>query len=109
QPFSIEPIPAADAIDEFLTYSAPSEADPDPDQQPLNGALGLRSTDIDASWTITDGAQPGTMRVTRGVADDVPAVEGTASNLLLWLYERTDDVNAKDVDPTLLQTFRGKS
>jgi uncharacterized protein (TIGR03083 family) len=104
---SIESIPAADAIDEFLTFSAPSEADPDPDQKPLQGALGLRCTDIDAAWTITDGAQPGTMHITPDSAGEIPAVTGTASNLLLWLYERTDEVDTKGVDATMLQRFRG--
>src|SRR4051812_41860982 len=42
---TIDPNPAADAIDEFLTFSAPSEADPDPDQPRLEGEFGLRCTD----------------------------------------------------------------
>jgi uncharacterized protein (TIGR03083 family) len=104
---TIDAIPAADAVDEFLTFSAPSEADPDPDQPRLEGEFGLRCTDVDAVWTIADGAQPGTMLIRRGASGDVPTVTGTASDLLLWLYERTDNVDTSDVDATLLQRFRG--
>jgi uncharacterized protein (TIGR03083 family) len=104
---AIEPVPAADAIDELLTFSVPTEADPDPDQPRLEAEFGLRCTDIDAAWTIADGAQPGTMLITRGDAGDLPAVTGTASDLLLWLYQRADGVRTETVDPDLLRRFFG--
>jgi uncharacterized protein (TIGR03083 family) len=106
---TIDPTPAADAIEEFLTFSAPSEADPDPDQPALEGELGLRCTDVDAAWTISDGPQAGTMRITPGASVDVPTVTGTASTMLLWLYERTDGVDTKGVDAALLKRFRGET
>ncbi len=46
---------AADAVDEFLTFSVSSDADPAEARPALNGRFALRCTDADAAWTISDG------------------------------------------------------
>jgi uncharacterized protein (TIGR03083 family) len=86
----IEADVAADSIDEFLHFSVASDDDPDdPPEGVLDGPLGFRATDTGDTWTLTDGGRKGTTRVERGtLADDVPVVEGTASDILLWLYAR---------------------
>ena len=82
---------ATDAIDEFLTFSVSSDVDPaDPPRPALDGKLALVSSDVDAAWTIEDGGRPGTVRMTRGALAATPAVTGTASDLLLWLYRRVE-------------------
>jgi uncharacterized protein (TIGR03083 family) len=84
-------VPACvDSIEEFLTFSVSSVADPaDPPMPGLDGAFVLRSTDADASWTVTDD-QPGTIRFERGAQPNSPMLTGTASDLLLWLYRRVE-------------------
>ena len=54
---------------------------------------------------MRDGQAPGTVDYHRGAAPDVPAVTGTASDLLLWLYGRvTPDTGGVPAD--LLDRFR---
>ena len=104
----VEPPVAADSVDEFLHFSVASEDDPDdPPEGVLDGPLALRTTDTGDTWTLVDGSRRGTARVDRGaVAEDAPIVEGTASDLLLWLYGRRDlDTSAVPVD--LMARFRG--
>lgn len=85
----IEPLVAADAVDEFLTFSVSSDVDPaDPPRAALDGAFVLRCDDTDAAWTLTDGATPGTVATTRGATPELPALVANASDLLLWLYGR---------------------
>ncbi len=97
---------AVDAIDEFLTVSVSSDADPaDPPRPPLDGALRLRAAGTEASWTVTDGRTPGTIAVQRD-ATEAPTIEASASDLLLWLYGRTEvDTSAAPAD--LVARFRG--
>ena len=103
--FRVEPAVAADSIDEFLHFSVASDDDPDdPVKPPLDGTLGFRATDTGDAWTLTDG-KPGTARVASGLADGVPAVEGTAEDLLLWLYERLA-LDTSAVPDALLARFR---
>ena len=104
-PFRVEPAVAADSIEEFLHFSVASDDDPDdPVTPPLDGTLGFRTTDTGDAWTLTDG-KPGTARVSNGLADGVPAVEGTAEDLLLWLYQRVD-LDTPAVPDDLLARFR---
>jgi uncharacterized protein (TIGR03083 family) len=85
----IEPAVAVDSIDEFLNFSVSSDADPaDPARPPLDGTFALRCTDVSRGWTVGGGQTPGTVRVEAGAVPGVPAVEGTAADLLLWLYRR---------------------
>jgi uncharacterized protein (TIGR03083 family) len=102
----IDPAIAADSVDEFLTFSVSSEADPaDPPRPPLDGALVLKCTDWPDAWTLVDGPKPGTVRVARGAAPGQPALQGTASDLLLWLYRRVD-LDPGDVPVDLLSRLR---
>jgi uncharacterized protein (TIGR03083 family) len=80
---------AVDSIEEFLTFSVSSEADPaEPPRPPLTGTFVLRCTDARASWIVGDGRVPGTVRYARGTQPGLPAISGSASDLLLWLYGR---------------------
>jgi len=104
----IDPAVAADSIDEFLHFSVASEDDPDdPPEGVLDGPLAFRTTDTDDTWTLVDGSRRGTARVERDtVADGAPLVEGTASDLLLWLYARKD-LDTASVPAELVTRFRG--
>jgi len=98
---------AADAADEFLHVSVSSDDDPaEPVAPALEGTVVLRCTDTSDEWLVSDGAAPGTVGVERRTpTNQHPAIEATASDLLLWLYQRVrlDDGN---VDPALLTRFR---
>lgn len=86
---AIEPPVAADSVDEFLTFSVSTEADPgDPPAPPLDGTFVIRASDTHDAWTLRDGPLPGTLSVERVGDDDAPVVAATASDLLLWLYGR---------------------
>lgn len=108
-PWSMEPAAAADAVEEFLTFSTCNahwlphvgawegfELPP-----PLLGTLVLQATDTGDAWTLTDAA-PGAVGHVPG-AVDAPTVRGTAAELLLWLYER---VELPGVPQDLLARFR---
>ena len=65
---------------------------------------------------MADGAVAGTATVSRTLratldAEGVPTVTGAGGQLLLWLYDRHGDPGGEadvgDVDPVLLQRFRG--
>lgn len=97
---------AVDSIDEFLTFSVSSDADPaDPPRPALDGSFGLRCTDSDAAWTVVDGEAPGTVAVARGVAEGLASITASASDLLLWLYGRAEPATS-EVDGALLERFR---
>src|SRR3954451_5142038 len=101
----IEPGVAADSVDEFLTFSLPTEEDlEEAPSQPLGGTFVLRAVDTGDAWTVSDGDTPGTMRVSRGTTD-APVLEGTASDLILWLYSRKD-LEGGTVPADLLTRFR---
>lgn len=91
---------AADSIEEFLTFSVSSDADPaEPARPALAGHLALRATDTERSWTVTDGATPGTVTWRRGADPGAPAVTGTAAELMLWLYNRIELAGGEDIAP----------
>ncbi|MGH3445010.1 MAG: maleylpyruvate isomerase family mycothiol-dependent enzyme [Nocardioidaceae bacterium] len=110
--WSIDPAVAVDSLDEFLHFSVASDDDPDdPVKPPLEGTLALHVTDAGpdpatpASWTLTDGARPGTVRVTAGASRNVPTLAAPAGDLLLWLYDRVPlDTSAVPAD--LLARFQ---
>ncbi len=88
-PWEIPADAAADAVDEFLTFSVSSRSDPaEPPRADLDGVLALRCADVDASWTVEDDLDPGTVRHSPGVRDDAVVIEAPAQELLLWLYRR---------------------
>ncbi len=80
---------AADAVDEFLTVSLSTEADPaEPPRPALDGALALVATDTGRAWTVRD-ARPGTVRVEAGATTEA-TLAAPAFDLLLWLYGRVE-------------------
>lgn len=87
---------AADAIEEFITVSVSTVDDPwEPARPALAGELVLRCTDADAAWTISDAAVPGTLQFRAGqfragADEQAPVISATASDLLLWLYDRVE-------------------
>ncbi len=97
---------AADAVEEFLTFSLSTAADPaEPARPPLRGQLVLASAGAGPAWTIGDDAVPGTLRVSPGAAADVPTLTATASDLLLWLYGRVE-LDDRHIPPDLVTRFR---
>jgi uncharacterized protein (TIGR03083 family) len=101
----IEPTVAADSIDEFLTFSLPTEDDlEETPSQPLGGTFVIHAVDTGDAWTVSDGDSPGAMRASRGTTD-APALEATASDLILWLYSRKD-LDSGTVPADLLTRFR---
>ncbi len=88
---SIGPREAADAVDEFLTFSVSTEADPaDPPRPALGGRLVLSCSDREAAWTVQDGGAPGTLVHHPGAEPGAPVLRAKASDLLLWLYRRVE-------------------
>jgi uncharacterized protein (TIGR03083 family) len=111
---SFEAPMAIDSIEEFLTFSTSTVHDhPDVARPDLGGALVLAASDGQASWTIRDGTEPGTVEFERGRTDPaLPTVSASASDLLLWLYRRVElPVTATDADAAeaLLSRFRNLS
>lgn len=80
QPDPIDAEAAADGIDEFLTVSLPFGVTP---SKPLSGSVHLHCTDVAGEWFIEPEG-----KVDRAHAKGDVAVRGTASDLLLALYER---------------------
>ena len=105
---------ALDAIEEFLTVSITTGAAPEDWRS--GGAMGaplvLQVTDADASWVVLDEAIPGVLAAQPGPygtpeSDQIVTVRGTASDLLLWLYERVE-LEATGEDATdVIRRFRG--
>jgi len=80
---------AADAIEEFLTFSVSNASDPaEPSRPSLNGSLSLLCTDLDVGWTVRDASVPGTVEFGVGTESGVPTLSASSSDLLLWLYSR---------------------
>lgn len=96
---------AVDSVDEFLSTSLADESDAaEEDLVPLDGAFALRAGDTGDAWTISDGPVPGSLSMTRDAAAGVPTLHAPASDLLLWLYGRTQ-VDG-EVPADLLGRFR---
>jgi uncharacterized protein (TIGR03083 family) len=90
----IDRLAALDAVEEFLTVSVASTAWPAEGAAPLGVPLVLHATDAgaDGTWVVTD-AGPGIVTAAAGgPAGETGAVTvtGSASDLLLWLYERVE-------------------
>lgn len=105
---AIDPQAAADAVDEFLTVSLAEEEDTKHhDLTPLDGTFVLRAADTGDDWTVTDGPVPGSAAMTPGAHPGAPVLEAGASDLLLWLYRRTELTDGVPAD--LLARFLGLS
>ena len=106
QPLDLEPVLAADCIDEFLTTSLAEDDDArSGDFPPFEATISLRATDTGDGWTLTDGTVPGALVMSRGATDGVPTLSAPAGDLLLWIYQRKADVPG-DVPPDLKAKFR---
>lgn len=89
--WSMEPAVAADAVEEFLSFSVSSPSDPaDPPREPLGGRLALVATDAPAAWTVVDAGVPGTVVAAAGLRDPDGTLTAPAADLLLWLYRRVE-------------------
>lgn len=106
QDLAVEPDVAADAIEEFLTFSMASEQDPgEAGTDRLGQDLVLSSTDGQGAWSIKDAEPEAALTWVRGAEEGAATVSGTASDLLLWLYDRTELPVEAD-DDKLVQRFR---
>ncbi|SDT33551.1 TIGR03083 family protein [Microlunatus soli] len=98
---------AVDCVEEFLTTSLADADDVAALRETkglaLDGELVLHATDVDRSWTVFD--QPGSGLLWRP-GGDAPAVSGTAADLLLWIYGRTE---LPEQQPELIERFRRMS
>ena len=100
----IEAAIASDAVEEFLTFSVSSDADPaEPPRPALDGTFALRAEG--GVWTVTDGDAPGTVAWTPDFRDDIPTVAASAADLLLWLYGRVG-LDTSGVPDDLVARFR---
>ncbi len=106
---TIEPAVAADAVEEFLTFSLAEESDAQEEDLPaFDGRLGLRATDTGDAWLVRDGAVPGSLQMSTGVPDGTAALAAPAADLLLWIYRRRD-LPLGDVAAELVARFRALS
>jgi uncharacterized protein (TIGR03083 family) len=104
-PLAIATLVAVDSVEEFLTFSVSSDADPvEPAMPPLDGTFALCCQDVATCWTISDGVAPGAVAWSRGARAKVPRVHATASDLLLWLYGRIE-LDIGEVPPDVLSRF----
>ena len=87
-PDPVDPEIASDCIDEFLAVQLPFVVT---EKKPLSGSVHLHCTDVAGEWFIEpDG------RVDRAHATGDVGIRGTASDILLALYDRIS-VDALDV------------
>lgn len=84
RPFSIDPVLAADAVDEFFEHTGALRREAAP---LVAGTIHLHATDAGGEWTISEDAA-GALAVERGHLRGDAAVRATASDLLLLLYRR---------------------
>jgi uncharacterized protein (TIGR03083 family) len=82
EPYPIDPEIASDSIDEFLLTTLPWAVNA---KKPLPGSVHLHCTDIPGEWFIAPNGD-----VERAHARGDAAIRGTASDLLLALYNRID-------------------
>jgi uncharacterized protein (TIGR03083 family) len=107
QDLVLEPDVAVDSVEEFLTFSMASGEDPaEPGTPPLGQDLVLRATDADAAWSIRDAEPEAALSFGPGAEPGAAVVSGTASDLLLWLYGRTELPVAPTDDEGLVARFR---
>lgn len=103
---TISPEVAADAVEEFLSFSVSSPADPaEPARPALAGRLALVCSDVSAAWTVSDGPVAGTVQHQAGAAPGAAILSGRASDLLLWLYRRVP-LQLGEVEPALAERLR---
>ena len=114
-PLELEPELAADAVDEFLTVSVATQADPaDPGTPGIGGRVVLVATDSGDRWDVVEGARPEELLVAHSEPADgsLPAPDAEtavlaapAADLLLWVYGRVP-LDVPDVSRAVLERFR---
>lgn len=99
----IDPELAVDGIDEHLGLFARLAPG---DSLPRHGTIHLHATDIDGEWLVTLG--PDGITAEHGHAKGDVALRGTASDLLLWCWNRVPVDERFEVfgDATLLEGWR---
>lgn len=80
--WSMDPVIAEDAVEEFLTHSVANRRWPVPDAEPLGTEFGVPGT----AFRLRDGAMAGTLDWSRGEAGATDP-----AGALLWLYRRLPD------------------
>ena len=109
KPLEMDPVLAADCVDEFLTTSLAEEEDArNYDFPTFDATISLRATDTGDGWTLTDGPIPGSLVMSRGATEGVPTLPAPAGDLLLWVYRRLDRVPG-DVPDDVVDRFRRMS
>lgn len=118
--WSMDPLMAMDAVDEFLTHSVANPRWPMPDAAPIGGEVTICGcmSDLDEIpfWTIRDGQRSGTVGFTvaeKGAAP-ITAAPGASGHVdpahfLLWLYRRDPDpvlVDLPGEDDSYIARFR---
>ncbi len=100
----VDPELSVDGIDELLELFAPRL--PVEGLGPASGTLHLHATDLEGEWLIH--LSPEGIGVERGHAKGDVALRGSASDLLLWVWNRVpvDDRFEVFGDPGLLSAWR---
>ena len=118
--WSMDPLMAMDAVDEFLTHSVANPRWPMPDADPIGGTIWFCACETPLGqapgWDITDGAIPGTVSAPVNWGPDTGEIDGPVngahvdpSYLLLWLYRRIPDLDFYDpteADRAMIDRFR---
>lgn len=95
---------AADGVDEALTMHVPDRRD-ECDEPARGEVFGFRTTDVPNNWTVRLNAGEG-VDVTRVRGRNDVAIEGSASDLLLYLWQRIPaDSLSIEGDRTLLDRW----
>ncbi len=98
--WSMDPVIAEDAVEEFLTHSVANARWPVPDAEPLGAAFRIPGTAV----AVRDGETPGTLDWSR----EYDAEQSDPTTALLWLYRRLPDDRAVNpgTDQQLVARFR---
>ncbi|MBO0821539.1 MAG: maleylpyruvate isomerase family mycothiol-dependent enzyme [Nocardiopsaceae bacterium] len=107
----IDPVTAADGIDELLAFVPTARAERLAGL-PAGQTLHLHATDGDGEWLIRFTGQPGGIEVSHGHAKATTAVRGPADRLLLFAYGRIpsgDNSLTVFGDPELAAAWQGKA
>lgn len=104
EPHPLDPVLAADGVDEHLELFAPLI--PGERFDGVHGTLHLHATDVDGEWLVH--LAPDGIGFEHGHAKGDVALRGTAGDLLLWAWNRVpvDDRFEVFGDDVLLRTWR---
>lgn len=101
----LEPHLATDAVEEFLTFSLSSDADPaEPTRPDLGGSFDLFCEDTGVVFRLSAGSRPGTLSFARAAGPERHFIAAPAFSILLWLYGRIEIESS--VPPELRDGFR---